>query len=78
MQRYVEAPVGNLDVGEMTPSNIRQFKRPSTNNLRKIISYIKFLGEKYSCGHKPKPQYINNFFYNHDHMFSVVSSSSKN
>ena len=68
VQRYAKAPVKNHDVGEMTSGNIRQLKRTSTN-LLKIISKIKFLGKKYSCSHKPKPQYINNFFYNNDHMF---------
>ena len=69
VQRYVNAPVENHDVGEMTSSNITQLRRTNTNNLLKIISNIKFLGKKYSCGHKPKPQYINKFFYNNDRMF---------
>ena len=69
VQRYVNAPVENHDVGEMTSSNITQLRRTNTNNLLKIISNIKFLGEKYYWGYKPKPHYINKLFYNNCRMF---------
>ena len=69
VQRYVNAPVENHDVGEMTSSNITQLRRTNTNNLLKIISNIKFLGKKYSWGYKPKPQYVKKLFYNNYRMF---------
>ena len=67
--RYVNAPVENHDVGEITSINIAQLRRTNTNNLLKIISSIKFLGKKYSWSYKPKPQYINKLFYNNYRMF---------
>ena len=44
VQRYVNAPVENHDVGEITSSNITQLKRTNINNVLKVISKIKFLG----------------------------------
>ena len=69
MQYYVNAPVENHNVGKMTSSNITQLKRTNTDNLLKIVPNIKFLGKKYSCGHKPKPQYIIKLVYDNDRMF---------
>ena len=48
VQRYVNGPVENHDIGEITSSNITQLRRTNTNNLLKIISNIKFLAKKYS------------------------------
>ena len=62
IQRYINGSVENHDFGEMTSSNITQLKRTNTNNLLKIISNIKFLFQRNSCGYKPKPQYINKIF----------------
>ena len=69
VQRYVNAPVENHDVSEMTSSKITQLRRTNTNNLLKIIPNIKFLGKRYSWGYKSKPQYINKLFYNNYRKF---------
>ena len=73
MKCYVNAPVENHDVGEITSNNITQLKRTNINNVLKVISKIKSLGWKCSLGREPKAQYIIKFFFNNDLTVMIVT-----